>query len=169
MGTEQQMFAREAWTKEEFPRDEIEVTTIKQGSGIHLQYGLRSSSALDVANMPSRVQVELVKDWSITFGTSENPADAELTNRLIWITSQFEDQVGYRAPWQIRPEGYPWRIGEEGNVCAKAFPPDHGGSTPLCKRNPHVRGSYPNQGNPIDAQTWKRFRVATQNRSSISN
>jgi hypothetical protein len=55
------------------------------------------------------------------FGTSGSPKDGELTTRLVCITSQYEDQVGYGHPWQIRLEGYPWRIGEEGSICAKAF------------------------------------------------
>jgi hypothetical protein len=33
-----------------------------------------------------------------------------------------EDTTGYTRPWKIRLEGQPWRIGEEGDICAKAFP-----------------------------------------------
>jgi hypothetical protein len=56
-----------------------------------------------MANLPERILAELPNDWAITFGTSENPKDQELTGRLMCITSQL-DQTGtsYIRPWQVR-------------------------------------------------------------------
>jgi hypothetical protein len=77
-----------------------------------------------MANLPSRVRVERAQDWAVVFGTSECPKDWELTTRLAFITSQWDEVAGYTSPWQIRLEGQPWRIGEEGDLCAKALPPE---------------------------------------------
>jgi hypothetical protein len=129
------------WTTAELPREEIDVKIIKQGAGIHIQYGYHGSSALDMANLPSRVRVELAQGWSVVFGTSESPRDGEFTTRLAFITSQWEDLVGYTHPWQIGLEGYPWRLGEEGSIFAKALPAEGTWSddrvmaeAPLCAR-----------------------------------
>jgi hypothetical protein len=90
---------------------------------VHIQYGFPDAVALDMANAPSRVRVELSDGWSIIFGTSNQPKDGELTTKLAFITSQWEEALrNYTHPWQIRLEGQPWRIGEGGEICAKAFP-----------------------------------------------
>jgi hypothetical protein len=110
------------WTTAELPREGIDGSVITLGTGVHVQYGFHDSAILDMANAPSRVRVELSQGWSIVFGTAECPKDGQLTTRLAFITSQWENTVGYTHPWQIRLEWQPWRIGEGGDICAKVFP-----------------------------------------------
>jgi hypothetical protein len=111
------------WTTEGLPREMINVRVIKKGLGIHLAYGFGESMAIDMANAPSRFRVELIDGWSVTFGTSAVPPDEELMTRLFYITSQWNESVKqYHLPWQVRLEGQPWRIGENGDVAAKACP-----------------------------------------------
>jgi hypothetical protein len=110
------------WTITELPREEIDISVLKQGTGIHVQYGFHGSVALDMANVPSRVRVELAQEWAVVFGTSECPKDGELTTRLAYITARWDRTAGYISPWQIRLEVQPWRIREAGDICAMSFP-----------------------------------------------
>jgi hypothetical protein len=119
----------------------IEITVLKLGTGVHIRYGLKDSTALDMANSPAQVRVELAQDWAVIFGVSQSPKDGELTTKLACITSSWEESVGFRSPWQIRLEGQPWRIGEEGSLCVIALPPNWHWSddrmmldAPLCAR-----------------------------------
>jgi hypothetical protein len=79
------------WTPEGLPKEEIEVTVIKVGEGIHLRYARRTSTALDKENMPDQVIVQLPNDWSVSFGTSDNAKDGELTQRMLYITYQYHE------------------------------------------------------------------------------
>jgi hypothetical protein len=77
-----------------------------------------------MANYPSQVRVELAQGWAIVFGVPSYPRDGELTARLACITSRWDEAAGFTNPWQIRLEGQPWRIGEEGGLCPTALPPN---------------------------------------------
>jgi hypothetical protein len=76
------------WTTLGLPRDQIEVAVIKKGLGVHVRYGFSASTALDMENLPQRVRAEFGGGCSITFGTSEDPRDGGLTERLVYITAQ---------------------------------------------------------------------------------
>jgi hypothetical protein len=54
------------WTSAGLPRDQIGVSVSKRGSGIHIPYGYHGSTALDMANNPSRVRVELMDGRSLS-------------------------------------------------------------------------------------------------------
>jgi hypothetical protein len=111
------------WTSAGRPREEIEARVIKAGRGLHMSCGFRSSTATAMVNLPSRFRVELIDGWSITFGTSVIPSYGELTTRLMYITSQWNESAKqYQLPWQVRLVAQPWRIGETGEVSAQACP-----------------------------------------------
>jgi hypothetical protein len=60
---------------------------------------------------------------TIIFGTTETPADGELTSCLAYITSHWnEDAKQYETPWQVRLEAQPWRARETGEISARACP-----------------------------------------------
>jgi hypothetical protein len=110
------------WTAMGLPRDQIEVTVTKKGAGVYARYGYLASTALDMANLPERIRAELPNDWVITFGTSENPKDGELTGRLTCITSRL-DQTGASdiLPWQVRLERRQLRTGEDADSAAIVY------------------------------------------------
>jgi hypothetical protein len=111
------------WTTAGLPREMITVQAFKRGAGLHLMYGYKDSTAMAMENAPSRFMVELIDRWSITFGTSAVPSDGQLTMRLIYITSQWDETVKqYNQPGQVWLEAQPWRIGENGDVSARALP-----------------------------------------------
>jgi hypothetical protein len=85
------------WTDQGVPREDIEVTVYKVGQGIYVRYGYRKTPALDVMNLPEQIQAALPLGWSVSFGTSLNPVDLELTQRLMNITADSQ----YGIPWQI--------------------------------------------------------------------
>jgi hypothetical protein len=129
------------WTTEAVARNQMDIAVFKYGTGVHVRYGFKESTALEMANSPSRVRVELPQGWAAIFGVSECPQDGELTTRLACITSHCDTVSGFTTPWQIRLEGQPWRIGEEGDICATALPPqgrwDDGramADAPLCAK-----------------------------------
>jgi hypothetical protein len=99
------------WTSAGLLGEEIEAKVTEAGRYLHLSYGFRSSVATSMVNFPSRCSVDLISDWSITFGTTETPANGGLTTRLVCITVEC-----------IRLEAKSWRIGETGEVSARACP-----------------------------------------------
>jgi hypothetical protein len=108
------------WTMVGLPREEIEITVTKSGEGIHLRYGRRDSSAIDMVNMPEQVQVQLLGGWEVSFGTNDNAKDGELTQRMLYITyHSHEPTKMYINPWQIRLEGLMMRTGEQGQRAAR--------------------------------------------------
>jgi hypothetical protein len=117
---------------------------------------------LDMANAPSRFRVELIEGWSITFGISATPPDGELTTRLVYITSQWSEQLKqYRLPWQVRLEAQPWRIGDNGEIAARACPAagtwDDEHTTPkisLCGMKPPT---FIQTTRPIETQSLLKF------------
>jgi hypothetical protein len=110
------------WTDLGIPREDIEVQVFKVGQGIYTRYGYRNSSALDMANMPEQIRAALPLDWYVSFGTSENPVDLELTERMANITSQ-TDPTGsqYILPWQIHLVKVQLRTGELGTPAAAVY------------------------------------------------
>jgi hypothetical protein len=90
------------WTELGASREDIEVTVLKVGQGIYVRYGYRKSIALDMSNLPEQVRAELPLWWSVSFGTSLNPVDGELTERMFNITARL-DSMGtrYEFPWQV--------------------------------------------------------------------
>jgi hypothetical protein len=98
----------------ELPRDQIEVSVIKTGEGVHLRYGRKNSSAIDMDSMPDQVQVQLIGGWNVSFGASDNAKDGELSQWLLYITYQLHEITKmYISPWQIRREGLFMRAGEK--------------------------------------------------------
>jgi hypothetical protein len=75
------------------------MTVFKSGTGVHIRYGLKESRALDMANLPARIRVELAQDWAVIFGVPECPQDGELTTRLASITSHWDTISGFTTPW----------------------------------------------------------------------
>jgi hypothetical protein len=73
-------------------------------------------------NLPEQIRAELPLDWSISFGTSLNPVDLELTQRLMNITSQLNPTATqFVFPWQIHLVKIPLRVGELGTPAARVF------------------------------------------------
>jgi hypothetical protein len=129
------------WTTDEITREQIEISVFKYGSDVHIEFSLMESSALDMANLPARIRVDLAQEWSVVFGIPVNPPDGELTTRLACITSHWDPVSGFTTPWQIRLEGQPKRSGEEGDICATAILPQERwdddramADVPLCAR-----------------------------------
>jgi hypothetical protein len=110
------------WTAMGLTREQIDVSIAKKGSGVYARYGLVGSQALDMVNLPERIRAELPNDWVVTFGSSENPKDGDLTSRLMCITSKL-DPTGrqYEFPWQIRLERVQLRTGEGGDSAANLY------------------------------------------------
>jgi hypothetical protein len=75
------------WTTKAVTREEIQIDVLKSGACVHLRYGLKASGALDMANLPTRIRVNLAQEWTVIFGRPEVPKDGELTTRLASITS----------------------------------------------------------------------------------
>jgi hypothetical protein len=75
------------WTAEDLPREKIEISVLKSGEGVRLRYALKDSKALDMENLPGQIHAELINGWAVGFGTSTDPKDGELTERLHWITA----------------------------------------------------------------------------------
>jgi hypothetical protein len=75
-----------------------------------------------MANLPERIQVNLPLEWTVTFGTTQNAANEDLTSRMMCITSQV-DQIGklYVRPWQIRLEKAMLRAGDDGDCAATVY------------------------------------------------
>jgi hypothetical protein len=71
-------------------------------------------------NLPEQIRADLPLDWAVMFGTSENPVDLELTERMSVITSQL-DSTGkqYIRPWQVHLLKLPIRSGELGTPAAR--------------------------------------------------
>jgi hypothetical protein len=101
------------------PREGIEVSVFKAGQGVYVRYGYRQSEALDMRNLPEQIRAILPLDWTVTFGTKEDPVDLELTERMANITSQL-DHAGaqYLLPWQVHLVKEPLRTGESGTSTA---------------------------------------------------
>jgi hypothetical protein len=103
----------------DLPRDQVEVSVIKVGEGIHLRYGRKDSMAVEIDDMPDQVQVQLIRGWNVSFGADDNAKDGELTQRLLYITyQQHEITKMFFNPWQIRLEGMFMRAGEKGQRVA---------------------------------------------------
>jgi hypothetical protein len=66
-------------------------------------------------NLPEQVRAELPLDWSVSCGTSANPVDQELTNRMVSITTSAQDG----RFWQIHLLKPPLRSGELGTPAAR--------------------------------------------------
>jgi hypothetical protein len=96
---------------------------IWKGRRPSFRYAKRVSSALDMENLPERYNVLLHNGWSVTFGASENPIDGESSQRLMYISMQFDEPSNtYYQPWQVRLEAFDMRSGEKGYRAAKVFP-----------------------------------------------
>jgi hypothetical protein len=65
-------------------------------------------------NLPEQVRAELPLDWSVLFGTSANPIDQELTERMMSITMAQDGRF-----WQIHLLKLPLRSGELGTPAAR--------------------------------------------------
>jgi hypothetical protein len=75
-----------------------------------------------MANLPERIRATLPLDWSVLFGTSESPADLELSNRMVNITSQLDPSNGqYMLPWQVHLVKVSLRTGELGLPTAEVY------------------------------------------------
>jgi hypothetical protein len=102
------------------PRGSIEVSVFKVGQGIFARYAYRETTALSMMNMPEEIQAELTLGWSVSFGTSLNPVDLELTQRMMNITSQVDPAANqYIRPWQVHLLKIPLRVGELGTPAAR--------------------------------------------------
>jgi hypothetical protein len=110
------------WTDAGLAREQMDVQVYKKGAGLHVRYGFVGSLTLDMANLPERIRAELPNEWAVTFGTTENSKDGDLTSRLMCITSKV-DSTGrqYEFPWQIRLEKVQLRTGEEGESAAIVY------------------------------------------------
>jgi hypothetical protein len=88
------------WTDAGAPREDIEVSIFKVGQGIFARYGYRKTEALNMMNLPEQIRAELPLGWSVSFGTSLNPVDLELTQRMMNITSELNPTgTQHILPW----------------------------------------------------------------------
>jgi hypothetical protein len=73
-------------------------------------------------NLPEQIRAELPLGWSVSSGTSFNPIDLELTERMFNITAQL-DSTGtqYVFPWQIHLVKGQLRTGEFGTPAAGVY------------------------------------------------
>jgi hypothetical protein len=74
------------WRTEALTREQIDIAVLKYGSNVHIRYGWKNSTALDMANFPAKIRANLADEWSVIFGIPVNPQDGELTTRLACIT-----------------------------------------------------------------------------------
>jgi hypothetical protein len=129
------------WTTEALTREQIDIAVLKYGSNVHIRYGWKDSTGLDMANFPAKIRASLADEWSVIFGIPVNAQDGELTTRLACIASHWDPASGFTTPWQIRLKGQPTGCGEEGDIYAVAILPkgkwDDGramADAPLCAR-----------------------------------
>jgi hypothetical protein len=112
------------WTPKGLSKEELEISVLKLGEGTHRRYARRISTAIDMETMPDQVSVQLLNGWNVSFGTSENAKDGELTQRMLYITYQYHEPTKmYMQPWQIRLEATPMRVGERGRRSANYLIP----------------------------------------------
>jgi hypothetical protein len=110
------------WADSGVPREDIDLKVLKLGQGIIARYSYRKSMALSMANLPERIRAQLPLEWSVQFGTSENPVDLELTRRMANITSQLDPANGqYMLPWQVHLAKASLRVGEFGIPAAEVY------------------------------------------------
>jgi hypothetical protein len=103
------------WAASGVSREDIDIAVFKLGQGVYVRYGHRESCALNMMNLPEQVRAELLWDWSVLFGTSSNPIDLGLTNRMVEITRSAQDG----RFWQIHLLKIPLRSGELGTPAAR--------------------------------------------------
>jgi hypothetical protein len=124
------------------PRNKMEITAAKLTRGLILTYGLVDGRGLAIDQYPARYCVSLADKWNVSFGSRASRTDYELTPRLIEITAPWDSEAGsYRTPRKIYVPGEPWRIGEKGEISARACvgePEDKSGNAdiPLCAAQP---------------------------------
>jgi hypothetical protein len=108
------------WAALGVPRGDVDIGVFKIGQGVFIRYAHAHSEALDMRNLPEQIRADLPLDWAVMFGTSENPVDLELTERMMNITSQL-DPTGkqYIRPWQVHLLKLPIRSGELGTPAAR--------------------------------------------------
>jgi hypothetical protein len=124
-------------------KEQVRVSVLKVGEGIHLRYSRNESSAVDIDTMPDQVQVQLIGGWNVCFGANDNAKDGELTQRMLYITYQIHEITKmYMQPWQIRLEGLFMRAGEKGQRVAGFCAIGNGGdderqlpAVPYCAKN----------------------------------
>jgi hypothetical protein len=104
------------WADSGVPREDIDVQVFKVGQGIYVRYAYAQEEALDMKNLPEQIKASLPLDWTVSFGTSANPVDRELTERMAQIT------ISQTHPlWQIRLAKVSLRIGELGTPGAAVY------------------------------------------------
>jgi hypothetical protein len=92
------------------------------GQGVIARYSHKKSMALSMSNLPERIRAALPLDWSVSFGTSANPVDLELSTRTANITSQLDPSNGqYMLPWQVHLTKASLRTGELGLPAAEVY------------------------------------------------
>jgi hypothetical protein len=103
------------WAELGAPREDIEITVFKVGQGIYARYSHSKVPALGMLNLPEQIRAMLPLDWSVSFGTSENPVDLELTERMANITAQLDHANNqYMLPWQVHLVKVSLRSGQLG-------------------------------------------------------
>jgi hypothetical protein len=111
------------WTSAGVSRENIEITVTKIGGGVHVTYSFSEATAVSVDSFPPRFKVELIDKSPLIFGTSETPADHELTERLAYITAPWNGvDEKYDVPWHILLGAQPWGSGGYGEISAHACP-----------------------------------------------
>jgi hypothetical protein len=112
--------ASSIWADSGIPREEIDITVFKIGQGIYLRYACSQEEALDMRNLPEQIKALLPLDWSVSFSTTSNPVDLELTERMANITSQVLGNQ-FHSPWQVHLAKTQLRIGELGTPGASVY------------------------------------------------
>jgi hypothetical protein len=104
------------WADSGVSREDIEIGVLKIGQGIYVRYAYAQDEALDMKNLPEQIKAALPLGWTVSFGTSANPIDRELTERMAQITVSHS-----HPPWQIHLAKTSLRIGELGTPGAEVY------------------------------------------------
>jgi hypothetical protein len=150
------------WTELVAPREDIEVTILKVGQGIYVRYGHRNSSALNMSNLPEQVRAELPLGWSVSFGTSANPLDGELTERMFNITARLDlTATRYEFPWQVHLVRTQLRTGEFGTPAAIVYRVEGSWDDCRCPQSPPMCAkempTFIESSRPKESQALLRF------------
>jgi hypothetical protein len=83
-------------------RQQLIVSLAKEGRGVTLRIGPKGYQAVTLDQFPVWYRVQLVRNWSVSFGGQPTPPDKELTQFMINITAPWnESSQSYGTPWQM--------------------------------------------------------------------
>jgi hypothetical protein len=88
------------------PREELEITVAKRGTGVQIYYQRKDQLALSLIDFKLRFRAMLWDNMSVVFGTGSPVSNEEISERFGSITaSWFEGRVG--PSWQVNLSAQP--------------------------------------------------------------